>query len=161
MWDMFTSAVTLFLKGNLTEGVEKAIKEYYPEITVINRAKGVCTNANETPVNFVSPFALGRNKLWIFATTIEEIPHGALVPKEINGASVLLARIGAKRPEHEMSKTDWVIGQRSTGDEGRNCKSAAGAATLNVPTGVCAAEKNGMAVANAWNHRVSIWQLEP
>jgi len=77
----------------LTEGVEKAIKEYCPEITVINRAKGICTNSTETPINFVSPFAIGKDKVWLFAAMIDEIPQNVLVTKEINGTSVLLARI--------------------------------------------------------------------
>jgi hypothetical protein len=55
---------------------------------------------------------------------------------------------------------DWVIGQTDFTREGRNARSGPSAATLNVPTGVCAAG-GGLAVADAWNHRVLIWRTLP
>jgi hypothetical protein len=55
---------------------------------------------------------------------------------------------------------DWLIGQADFGREGRNAKGPAAAATLNVPTGICAVD-GGMAVADAWNHRVLLWRSPP
>ncbi|MEM7653923.1 MAG: hypothetical protein AAF220_12195, partial [Pseudomonadota bacterium] len=55
---------------------------------------------------------------------------------------------------------DIVIGQPGFQAEGRNAKGDVGAATLNVPTGVCAWGK-GLAVADAWNHRVLLWRETP
>jgi hypothetical protein len=44
--------------------------------------------------------------------------------------------------------------------EGRNAKGEIAATTLNVPTGLCAA--NGvLAVADAWNHRILLWFSYP
>ncbi len=75
----------------LSEGVEKAIKEYCPEITEIVKAKGVCNNSG-TPVNFISPFAGNQEKTWAFATTIDQIPDGDILVCEVEGKSILLAR---------------------------------------------------------------------
>ncbi len=76
----------------LSEGVEKAIKEYCPEITEIVKAKGICTSS-DTPVNFVSPFARGQDKKWVFAVEFEQLPEDKLVVCEVEGQSVILARL--------------------------------------------------------------------
>ena len=55
---------------------------------------------------------------------------------------------------------DWLIGQRDFSLEGRNGHGEVGAGTLNVPTGI-ASIGSGMAVADAWNHRVLIWWETP
>jgi hypothetical protein len=66
----------------------------------------------------------------------------------------------AQAPASDDTPADWVIGQADFFREGRNSKSEPGAATLNVPTGVCACGE-GLAVADAWNHRVLIWHRRP
>lgn len=66
----------------------------------------------------------------------------------------------ARAPEHDGMPADWVIGQPDFCREGRNAKAEPGAATLNVPTGLCACGE-GLAVADAWNHRVLIWHRQP
>jgi hypothetical protein len=66
----------------------------------------------------------------------------------------------ADAPMHDDVPADWVIGQPGFGCEGRNAKGAPGAATLNVPTGICAVGE-GLAVADAWNHRVLLWLRRP
>jgi hypothetical protein len=63
-------------------------------------------------------------------------------------------------PAEDNEPASVLVGQRSFGDEGRNGRSAPGAATLNVPTGVSACGK-GLALADAWNHRVMIWLEVP
>ncbi|MBS2007560.1 MAG: NifU family protein [Cyanobacteria bacterium SZAS TMP-1] len=77
----------------LSEGVEKAIKEYCPEITVIEKAKGICATAADMPINFISPFARGQEKQWIFVANFDELPDNELVVREISGESVILARL--------------------------------------------------------------------
>ena len=66
----------------------------------------------------------------------------------------------SRLPAADDAPADWVIGQMDFGREGRNAKTVPGAATLNVPTGICALA-GGMAVADAWNHRVLIWRTLP
>ena len=63
-------------------------------------------------------------------------------------------------PETDQAPADCLIGQPDFESEGRNGKGPAGAATLNVPTGV-AISGNHLAVADAWNHRVLIWHEIP
>jgi hypothetical protein len=64
------------------------------------------------------------------------------------------------RPTRDGAPADWVIGQPDFASEGRNARGAPTLATLNVPTGItpCGA---GLAVADAWNHRVLIWRRAP
>lgn len=69
----------------------------------------------------------------------------------------------ARAPVRDGTPADWVIGQPDFLHEGRNAKGEVGAATLNVPTGISACAGHdatgrvGLAVADAWNHRVLIW----
>ena len=69
-----------------------------------------------------------------------------------------------KLPERDEAPADWVIGQSTMQNEGRNGKGEITAATVNVPTGICRcyhAGEVGMAVADAWNHRILIWKRLP
>lgn len=63
-------------------------------------------------------------------------------------------------PADDRTPADWVIGQADFFSEGRNAKGPVTGATLNVPTGICVCG-DGMAVADAWNHRVLIWKTLP
>ena len=58
------------------------------------------------------------------------------------------------------SPAEIVIGQPDHYHEGRNAKGEVTGHSLNVPTGVAACGK-GLAVADAWNHRVLIWFERP
>ncbi|HAZ48749.1 MAG TPA: hypothetical protein DCZ55_30930 [Cyanobacteria bacterium UBA11371] len=64
------------------------------------------------------------------------------------------------RPQQDGQPADWVIGQPNFNSEGQNAKKTPGKATLSVPTGVCVCGE-GLAVADAWNHRVLIWKSLP
>lgn len=63
-------------------------------------------------------------------------------------------------PTEDNTPADLVIGQPDFYHEGRNAKGAVTAYSLNVPTGVTACGR-GLAVADAWNHRVLIWHETP
>ena len=63
-------------------------------------------------------------------------------------------------PQQDGIPADWVIGQPDFHAEGRNAKGPVNATTVNVPTGICACGE-GMAVADAWNHRILIWKRCP
>jgi nitrite reductase/ring-hydroxylating ferredoxin subunit/Fe-S cluster biogenesis protein NfuA len=78
-----------------TEGVQKAIKEHCPEITEIIKSKGIC-NASLKAMNFVSPFARGQERTWIYASKLSELPEDGFIAADVAGQSVLLARVGAK-----------------------------------------------------------------
>jgi len=91
-------------------------------------------------------------------------PRGACM---LSNGSVWVADTGhhrllgwENRPVSDSAEADIVIGQPDFFHEGRNAKSEVSALSLNVPTGVTAVG-NGIAVADAWNHRVLIWFEAP
>ena len=91
-------------------------------------------------------------------------PRGACLPPD---GSLWVADTGHHRllgwrqlPERDNTPADIVIGQPGFASEGRNGRGDPGPATLNVPTGICAF-RSGLAVADAWNHRVLIWRELP
>ena len=63
-------------------------------------------------------------------------------------------------PRDDGGAAAWLIGQPGFEAEGRNAHGPVDDRSLNVPTGVCACGE-GLAVADAWNHRVLIWQRAP
>lgn len=63
-------------------------------------------------------------------------------------------------PTQDNEPATLLVGQASFRDEGRNGKHGPGPATLNVPTGIAACGR-GLAVADAWNHRVLLWNESP
>ena len=65
-----------------------------------------------------------------------------------------------QRPKTDEQPADWVIGQLNFSQEGQNANGQTTAATVSVPTGICACG-GGLAVADAWNHRVLIWKELP
>jgi hypothetical protein len=64
-------------------------------------------------------------------------------------------------PEHDESPADWLIGQPDAHAESRNGHGPVSAHSLNVPTGISALGVGGLAVADAWNHRVLLWRTAP
>lgn len=84
----------------LSEGVEKAIKEYCPEITTIKKAKGGVTAkpaANgEIAINFISPFARKEDKGWIFACDVAEIPDNQLLVTSVQNTELILYQTDSK-----------------------------------------------------------------
>lgn len=69
-------------------------------------------------------------------------------------------------PQTDHAPADILIGQPDFGREGRNGKGEPGPATLNVPTAVAfgvnpASGKYFLVVADAWNHRLLIWNKIP
>jgi NHL repeat len=68
--------------------------------------------------------------------------------------------IWTRTPAVDGSPADLLIGQADFLQEGRNANGAIAAKTLNVPTGVAAAN-DILAVADAWNHRILLWHGYP
>ncbi|GAB5468368.1 MAG: NHL repeat-containing protein [Rhodospirillales bacterium] len=91
-------------------------------------------------------------------------PRGALLHPD---GSLWIADSGHHRllgwsqvPERDNAPADLLIGQPGFEREGRNAKGPTGPATLNVPTGL-SAWGPGLALADAWNHRVLLWRERP
>ena len=66
-------------------------------------------------------------------------------------------------PTRDNTPADILLGQPAFDREGRNARGNPSALSMNVPTGiaVCGERGEGLAVADAWNHRVLIWQTRP
>ena len=66
-------------------------------------------------------------------------------------------------PTADNTPADILLGQPAFDREGRNARGSTKADTLNVPTGIaaCGPRGEGLAVADAWNHRVLIWHTRP
>ncbi len=85
-------------------------------------------------------------------------PDGSLYVADTGHHRVLGWRT---RPGQDGQPADLVLGQPDFRREGRNALGDPGATTLNVPTGVAAWGEQGLAVADAWNHRVLVWRERP
>jgi hypothetical protein len=68
-----------------------------------------------------------------------------------------------RMPQADGAPADILLGQPGFGREGRNAGGDPHAGTCNVPTGlcVCGVDGLGLAVADAWNHRVLLWHRRP
>lgn len=91
-------------------------------------------------------------------------PRGACI---LPGGSLWVADTGHHRllgwrsvPTTDNQPADFVIGQPDFFSEGRNAKGPTSASTMNVPTGV-SSWGEGLAVADAWNHRILLWRTPP
>ena len=81
-------------------------------------------------------------------------PRGPLFVCDTGHHRLLVWR---RAPESDHTPADLLVGQQDFSREGRNGKGPIGPSTLNVPTGIAAAD-GVLAVADAWNHRVLIWR---
>lgn len=63
-------------------------------------------------------------------------------------------------PERPHQAPDLVLGQRSTSDTGRNAAGEVDAGSLMYPSGLWS-DGQRLIIADAWNHRVLIWQEFP
>lgn len=118
---------------------------------------GARTILGWTPSDLATPIAPSKSTLFG--------PRGALLHPD---GSLWVCDTGHHRllrwrraPPIDNAPADLVIGQRDFAHEGRNGKGAANGASLDVPTGVCAFGARGLAVADAWNHRVLLWREAP
>lgn len=84
-------------------------------------------------------------------------PDGPLFVCDTGHHRLLIWR---RPPTADHAPADLLIGQPDFSREGRNAKGEVGAASLNVPTGIAAAD-GILAIADAWNHRVLIWHGFP
>ncbi len=82
----------------LSEGVEKSIREYCPEIAKVVKARGgpSARPAGEQVISFVSPFARASDAGWTHAAKAEEIEDGAILFRDVENHSLILARFGSR-----------------------------------------------------------------
>lgn len=88
----------------LREGVEKAIKEYCPDITTIKKARGgmaaklvsAADDDNGLPIHFISPFANNTDEGWEYVALFDDIPENNIKVTTVAGNEVLLSRFDDK-----------------------------------------------------------------
>lgn len=68
--------------------------------------------------------------------------------------------LGWRQGAPDDSAADWVIGQQYFDTERPNRGGDVDGTTLRLPTSICR-YRNGLAIADAWNHRVLIWDQPP
>ncbi len=81
----------------LTEGIEKSIKEYCPEIAHVNqvsRGRSEVETNGEPKLYFISPFAKNSDAGWIKTCVVNEIADGRVLEQKVKGRSILLYRDG-------------------------------------------------------------------
>jgi len=81
----------------LTEGIEKSIKEFCPEIVHVNqvsRGRSEVETGGEPKLYFISPFAANSKTNWLEGCFLSDIPEGRVLEKQIKDRSVLLYRQG-------------------------------------------------------------------
>jgi Fe-S cluster biogenesis protein NfuA/nitrite reductase/ring-hydroxylating ferredoxin subunit len=81
----------------LTEGIEKSIREYCPEIvhvTQVSRSAAATNNGGE--LYFISPFASNAAGGWTETTLLADIPDGGVIERRVKDVSVLLYREGGE-----------------------------------------------------------------
>lgn len=77
----------------LTEGIERSIKEYCPEIlNVVQVSRGKPEAENGKQIYFISPFAGGHKADWMSVCALNDIPDGNLIERTVKDRSVLLYR---------------------------------------------------------------------
>lgn len=82
----------------LTEGIERSIKEFAPEIANVNqvsRGRPESENGDGQKLYFISPFAKNADQGWLETCSMAEIPEGRVLEKQVRDRSVLLYRAGA------------------------------------------------------------------
>ncbi len=81
----------------LTEGIEKSIKEFCPEIIHVNqvsRGKSEVETNSDAKLHYISPFAKNAALGWLESGAISDIPEGGILEKQIKNRAVLLYRKG-------------------------------------------------------------------
>lgn len=142
------------LRVSLTPALKRPMRPAAQHV-LAEAGPSVCIGPSQGADGFAEPVKPNRSTLFG--------PRGACVA----GASLWVCDTGHHRllgwssvPTDDQHPADWLVGQPDFEHEGRNGKADPGPASLNVPTGVCACG-DGLAVADAWNHRVLIWHRPP
>ncbi len=113
----------------------------------------VLLGPREVPQGLAQPIVPAADTLFGPRGACLASPAGPLYVCDTGHHRLLVWR---RAPETDHVPADLLVGQPDFHFEGRNAKGPVGPATLNVPTGVAAAD-GVIAVADAWNHRVLLW----
>lgn len=76
----------------LRDGVEKAIKDYAPEIAQVLQVRGPVDSSKTIPLHFVSPFARAADAGFIDVCALDELPLRQVLVRTVGDREVLLYR---------------------------------------------------------------------
>ena len=123
------------------------------------RGARVILGATDDPLGLASPVVPSATSMFGPRGACAA-PDGSLWVSDTGHHRVL----GWRRPPiADNAPADILLGQPAFDREGRNARGSASVGTMNVPTGIvaCGSICDGLAVADAWNHRVLIWHKRP
>lgn len=95
---------------------------------------------------------------WLYAPRAVHIDHGRVIVADTGNHRVLVFR---GIPSEDGHPADLVLGQRDEFSEGPQAAGAGPADGMNLPTGVLVTDDGRLVVADAWNHRVLVWDRVP
>ena len=123
------------------------------------RGAHVILGATEDPLGLACPVVPSATSMF-GPRGVCAAPDGTLWVSDTGHHRVLGWR---QTPTSDNTPADILLGQPAFDREGRNAGGSTCADTLNVPTGItaCGPQNQGLAVADAWNHRVLIWHQRP
>jgi len=118
---------------------------------------GLILGGENAEIPLAEPIVPSRTSMFGPRGAVLAGPEGPLIVCDTGHHRLM---IWNKKPDHDNAPCDFIIGQPGFDREGRNAKGEPNASTLNVPTGVVTDGKI-LVVADAWNHRVLIWNSIP
>jgi hypothetical protein len=123
------------------------------------RGAAVILGATDDPLGLASPVVPSATSMF-GPRGVCAAPDGSLWVSDTGHHRVLG---WLRTPTMDNAPADILLGQPGFDREGRNARGSASADSMNVPTGIaaCGAQGQGLAVADAWNHRVLIWHRRP
>jgi hypothetical protein len=123
------------------------------------RGAAVMLGATDDPLGLASPVVPSATSMF-GPRGVCAAPDGSLWASDTGHHRVLG---WLRAPSADNTPADILLGQPAFDREGRNARGSTSADSMNVPTGIaaCGAQCEGLAVADAWNHRVLIWHRRP
>ena len=95
---------------------------------------------------------------WLYAPRAVCIGAGRVIVADTGNHRVLLFN---SLPESDGQPADLVLGQRDFFGDGPNASGAGPVEGMHLPTGVLVTDDGRLVVADAWNHRVLVWDHVP
>ena len=161
MTSTVTSTMTsTVMQASLAPAAKRAPAARVPCARLLDgRGASVILGATDDPLGLVAPVVPAATSMF-GPRGVCAAPDGSLWVSDTGHHRVLGWR---QTPTADNTPADLLLGQPAFDREGRNARGNPCADTLNVPTGItsCGPQGQGLAVADAWTHRVLVWHQRP
>ena len=154
------SGATTTLHASLAPAARRAPAAAVPYVGLLDpHGARVILGASDDPLGLAMPVVPSAATMF-GPRGVCAAPDGSLWVSDTGHHRVLGWRCA---PATDNTPADILLGQPAFDREGRNARGGASVDSLNVPTGIvaCGPSCEGLAVADAWNHRVLIWHTRP